>query len=969
MLNPPPTLRVQGPLRDSLTNVTLVAKTSHSSASASSGVSSSQTHRIPLQTPIEDHPNQEPPNKKAKREHAKRRLLESAAEAGLGASLPWHRHRKIARARGALADGLSFPGLWAGEGLGKSKQFELELQIGQPGQDPPEEEPSTPETGAQPSEFVAELDIAPPPAINEGNVAEPPTSAPDSPFPPGLTVADLEDIGGASSDFMATFEQHLNDSALADHREHDREHEVVSEQAVADASNAYAPNLDVTGAERHTPAAHTQPVPSRRPHRSLAYKHLSRATENPSPWATFVSSPLTIVSKPSIKTAKARSMTSCLTSKETFALYVRINNQTTRTKYMKLEEGHTPRMTSRTGKWSPFRFEVIQREPIANKTDADMERFRQLGSRYDDVLTYGSIVLLVDANTGIKSEQLRLTKVDKGVAVVDNDDGHPISELHRVAFVRVIPGGKVGSDLTARQYLSAPGARIGGGETLEPKEDSPKPLQLPINPVLDSSVPTNLPHSSELDLPQTLGDISSVFADSSTQVGDVETSEKAFATPDASQVPRGRKRKTPRTALAKAAVAETEDTGLTALAWHSATRGVQEIQEVVARKSVRRLATVETVEDWMCWTIVSVGTYRLRGDMPLLTTDSLSYSFFNGSASGTDVPTEALKSIPRLLVEPQYRPKHNAVDLVISPPATDSPFDLYAGTHGPLSSSLWKSSASSDMAKSGIEAPAILLDSNRNKLLARQVTSSFPGLIPHILVVVELPQVGEILRLLDARNTVASAEPTVGTAESTPANTILARQPDQPQTKSSDERDGASGAGSEQEVQATITDIMTSTGDDLGTSADPFTTAEASALADANSAWDGKLDLEIGSAFDGPETTFDPETASLMGVEVGIEKIGAALEALSGVPASFDTGESAVNSSAGLVPAPAQSVPDVAPDSRLKLERPPQQDHSAPKGLPLYLVRRVDGVGFGLAYSVTLAEVDGEKEVRIVRER
>jgi hypothetical protein len=494
--------------------------------------------------------------------------------------------------------------------LGKSKQFELELQIGQPGQDPPEE-PAGEANIAQP-EDIPELDMNPPPAIDHDSGVEPAPPAPDSPFPPGLTAADLEDIGGSNSDFMTTFEQHLNDSALADQHEHEREHDVIPERTTTEVpAGSYATNNESLVEGYSQPSAvHSEPVPPRRSHRSLAYKHLPRAIENPSPWVTFTSSPLTIVSKPSIKTAKARSMTSCLTSKETFALYVRINNQTTRTKYMKLDDGHPPRMTSRTGKWSPFHFEVIHRQPIANKTDADMERFRQLGSRYDDVLTYGSIVALVDANTGIKSEHLRLTKVEKGIAVVDNDDGHPISELHRVAFVRVAPAGEFGGDFTARQYLSAPGARIGGGETLEPKQESRTPTPLPVTAAAASSVAPEMSDASGIHLPQTLGDISSVFADAPASVVEAGGSETPFPTDHATQSrPQpGKKRKTPRTALAKAAVAESEDTGLTALAWSTATRGVQEIQEVVARKSVRRLATVETVEDWMCWTIVSVGT-------------------------------------------------------------------------------------------------------------------------------------------------------------------------------------------------------------------------------------------------------------------------------------------------------------------------------------------------------------------------
>lgn len=359
----------------------------------------------------------------------------------------------------------------------------------------------------------------------------------------------------------------------------------------------------------------------------------------------------------------------------------------------------------------------------------------------------------------------------------------------------------------------------------------------------------------------------------------------------------------------------------------------------------------------------------------MLTVDSLSYSFFNGSTSGTDVPAEALKAIPRLLVEPKYRSKHNAIDLVISPPATDSPFDVYMGTIGPLSISLWKSSASSDMAKSGIEAPAILLDGNRSKSLTRQVTSSFPGLIPHILVAVELPRIDEVLRLADAATKEKIGHSTDNIVGRDSATASLAGQLDQPEIAFAPQKVASEGHEIVSAVQASITDMMASgqSDEDHESIANPFSTTETSALADANAVWDGKLDLEIDSAFDGPETAFDAEPSTLMGDGVGIEKIGAALEALSGVPESFDSGENVTALASHTEPVSAQGPPPTGPgsDTALKLERPLLQERATTKGLPLYLVRRADGVGFGLAYSISVmpGSTSGEKEVQIVRDR
>lgn len=57
-------------------------------------------------------------------------------------------------------------------------------------------------------------------------------------------------------------------------------------------------------------------------------------SNNPRVWASFDSAPVTIISKPSKKTAKTRSVTSCILAGGPVSLFNRINSQTVRTKYM-----------------------------------------------------------------------------------------------------------------------------------------------------------------------------------------------------------------------------------------------------------------------------------------------------------------------------------------------------------------------------------------------------------------------------------------------------------------------------------------------------------------------------------------------------------------------------------------------------------------------------------------------------------
>lgn len=295
----------------------------------------------------------------------------------------------------------------------------------------------------------------------------------------------------------------------------------------------------------------------------------------PAPWATFISDPLTIVSKPSQKTAKARSMASCLSTTDAFALFVRVNAQTVRTKLLKLEgaETDTPTLTARAGKWTPFRFEVVMRASLPeDEGKGARTRFKLDMDQENSIVTYGSIVRLVDVTSGVKSDCLRLVRVDKNEVTVGMDIGHPVSELQRIGLVRVTETLEDATPNGRRLYLSAPGALAGAGEVKTSR------VRLP-NRKSSSSV-----------LPETL------------EGYEGESVPEPESLP--SEPPR-KKRKTKRHALARAVIDE-EEQGASAsgLLFKAAERRA-------GADGQGNPVIIEIVQDSMCWVLSSVGEFLL----------------------------------------------------------------------------------------------------------------------------------------------------------------------------------------------------------------------------------------------------------------------------------------------------------------------------------------------------------------------
>jgi recombining binding protein (suppressor of hairless) len=75
-------------------------------------------------------------------------------------------------------------------------------------------------------------------------------------------------------------------------------------------------------------------------------------------WATFDSAPVTIISKPSKKTAKTRNISSCILAGGPVSLFNRINSQTVRTKYMTIDN---TQLCASNVTWSAFNVNVVRR--------------------------------------------------------------------------------------------------------------------------------------------------------------------------------------------------------------------------------------------------------------------------------------------------------------------------------------------------------------------------------------------------------------------------------------------------------------------------------------------------------------------------------------------------------------------------------------------------------------------------------
>lgn len=133
--------------------------------------------------------------------------------------------------------------------------------------------------------------------------------------------------------------------------------------------------------------------------------HSSQQQQQSQPNVTFFSNPISIISKPSKKTAKARNVSTCLFTNSYVSLFNRINSQTVRTKYLTSEN---KQLCAKHSSWSPFEIIVVRQPNQAINPE---------NHSVSVPITYGTEIILKDVNTGVSSPPLIIRKIDKGHVV------------------------------------------------------------------------------------------------------------------------------------------------------------------------------------------------------------------------------------------------------------------------------------------------------------------------------------------------------------------------------------------------------------------------------------------------------------------------------------------------------------------------------------------------------------------------
>ncbi|KAI8074175.1 hypothetical protein BC940DRAFT_290221 [Gongronella butleri] len=191
---------------------------------------------------------------------------------------------------------------------------------------------------------------------------------------------------------------------------------------------------------------------------------LAAQNDGKQPYATFLSNPISIISKPSKKTAKARNVSSCILTSHPVSLFNRINSQTVRTKYMTSTDTH---LCAKNSSWTPFDVIVLSQPPQyhtrtttgtqnASSDTATDEQLEQMKGGHAPLI-YGSQIVLRNTCTGLRSAPYIIHKVDKG-RIVAGAYG-PVSQMQKVALQ--LASSRAGPPV----YLSAMAASTPTNET------------------------------------------------------------------------------------------------------------------------------------------------------------------------------------------------------------------------------------------------------------------------------------------------------------------------------------------------------------------------------------------------------------------------------------------------------------------------------------------------------------------------
>lgn len=139
------------------------------------------------------------------------------------------------------------------------------------------------------------------------------------------------------------------------------------------------------------------------------------------PWLTRDSEAISVISKPSKKTTKAKTSSSQITPDLAICLFNRVNSQNVRTKYMAVDDGH---LSARNDSWTTFHMRPVGAAHPGSTPSCD-------------AVTYGSIVVLEATGQGTVSDPMVVCKVEKGNIIIplafENPAGGPngIGAAHR----------------------------------------------------------------------------------------------------------------------------------------------------------------------------------------------------------------------------------------------------------------------------------------------------------------------------------------------------------------------------------------------------------------------------------------------------------------------------------------------------------------------------------------------------------
>ncbi|KAL9537124.1 hypothetical protein MBANPS3_012059 [Mucor bainieri] len=179
---------------------------------------------------------------------------------------------------------------------------------------------------------------------------------------------------------------------------------------------------------------------------------------DPQPLASFISKPISIISKPSKKTAKTRNVSTCILANSPVSLFNRINSQTVRTKYMTSSKNM---LCAKNTTWSPFDIIIVNQPklPQPHKLPTRQQMTTTVSGRYTSRIqlahpplppppsahhaqqqqnkmpihvTYGTEIILRDSQTGVTSPSLIIRKVDKG-RIAQCAYG-PVSQMQKIAL-------------------------------------------------------------------------------------------------------------------------------------------------------------------------------------------------------------------------------------------------------------------------------------------------------------------------------------------------------------------------------------------------------------------------------------------------------------------------------------------------------------------------------------------------------